>query len=177
MGGALFWTKALGSLFIICAGILGGKLMAGKLERELEELGRFELALLNLSTEISYSLSPLPKALANAGRKAGGDTGILFSLTGSLCGLEQRRTVEEAFGLALERSQGLNLPARLVEVMTVLVRNLGVWGCKEQIGFIDMALRETRDYRASVQEEYSKKARMYRSLGLLLALGIVIVLL
>ncbi len=176
MGGVHFWTKILGSALILCTGALGGKFMAARLERELEELSRFELALLNLSTEVSYSLSSLPKALLNAGHKAGGHTGALFSLIGSLCGLEQRRTVEEAFGLALERSQGLNLPARLVEVMTVLVRNLGVWGCKEQIGFIDMALRETRDYRASVQEEYSKKARMYRSLGLLLALGIVIVL-
>ena len=157
MGGALFWTKALGSLFIICAGILGGKLMAGKLERELEELGRFELALLNLSTEISYSLSPLPKALANAGRKAGGDTGILFSLTGSLCGLEQRRTVEEAFGLALERSQGLNLSKGWL-LMTVLVRNLGVWG--QGANWLHRYGSKGNERSGPLFRRYSKKARM-----------------
>ena len=177
MGGVHFWTKVLGSAFILCAGALGGKLMAGKLEKELEELSRFELALLNLSTEISYSLSSLPQALLNAGNKAGGDTGALLSLTGSLCGLEQRRTVEEAFKLALEQAQGLDLPQWEIEIMRALVRNLGIWGCKEQVSFIEIALTESRNYRASIKEEYLKKARMYRSLGLLFALGIVIVLL
>jgi stage III sporulation protein AB len=177
MGGVHFWTKILGSALILCTGALGGKFMAARLERELEELSRFELALLNLSTEVSYSLSSLPKALLNAGHKAGGHTGALFSLIGSLCGLEQRRTVEEAFYLALEQAQGLDLPRCEIEIMTALVRNLGAWGCKEQVGFIHMALEESRNYRASIQEEYLKRARMYRSLGLLFALGIVIVLL
>src|SRR5690606_19763429 len=171
-----FWTKALGSVFILCAGALGGNRMAAKLEKQLDELSRFELALLTLSNEISYSLSSLPKALVNAGHKVGGDTGTLFTLIGSLCGLEQRRTVEEGFRLALEQAEGLDLPGCVVEIMGSLVKNLGVWGSKEQVSFIDMALGETRNYRACVQEEYLKKARMYRSLGLLFALGIVIVL-
>ncbi|HHY12473.1 MAG TPA: hypothetical protein GX529_07570 [Firmicutes bacterium] len=177
MAGVPFWIRALGSAFILFAGTLAGKLLAAKLETELEELSRFELALLNLSTEISYSLSTLPKALSNAGNKAGGDTGTLFSLIGSLSGIEQRRTVEEAFDLALEQAQGLNVPEFELEILRVLVKNLGVWGCKEQIGFIDIALTESRNYRSSIQEEHMKKARMYRSLGVLFALGIVIVLL
>ncbi len=177
MGRIQFWTKILGSAFIICAGTLGGRLLAGNLEKELDELGRFELALLNLSTEISYSLSSLPVALSKAGEKAGGDTGQLFSLIGRLSGMEQRRTVEEGFNLALETAHNLKVPDSELEILQVLVKNLGIWGRKEQISFIEIALAESKNHRVSIQEEYTKKARMYRSLGVLFALGIVIVLL
>lgn len=177
MAGVSFWIRFLGSVFIICAGALGGKSLAGNLEKELDELSRFELALLNLSTEISYSLSSLPAALSKAGEKAGGDTGKLFSLIGSLSGMEQRRTVEEAFNLALETAQDLNVPDSELAILGILVKNLGIWGREEQLSFIEIALAESRNHRVSIQEEYRKKARMYRSLGVLFALGIVIVLL
>ncbi len=177
MPGISFWIKSLGSVFVLLVGFSGGGLLASELEKELEELTRLELALTNLSTEISYSLSALPKALCNAGTKAGGNTGIFFRLMGELSGMEQRRTVEEAYFVALEQTRELRLPEHELQTLKTLVKNLGVWGSKEQIGFIDMALNQSRNYKASIQAEYLKKAKMYRSLGVLFALGIVTVLL
>ncbi len=80
MADSVFWIKAIGSALTIGAGTLGGRALAWKLEKELDELRRLELALMNLSTEVSYSLSSLPQALSAAGKKAGGDIGRLFSL-------------------------------------------------------------------------------------------------
>lgn len=76
--------------------------LAGRLEGELGELERLEVALLNLSSEISYSLQPLPGALVRAGGRAGGATGALFVRLGSLTGLSQRRTPAEALDQALD---------------------------------------------------------------------------
>ncbi len=177
MANSTFWFKAIGSALTIGAGTLGGRALAWKLEKELDELRRLELAFMNLSAEVSYSLSSLPQALSAAGKKAGGDTGRLFSLLGGLSGMEQRRTVEEAFGMALEMSEDMLLPDCEIEILESLVQNLGIWGHKEQISFIGIALAEVRNERGCLQEEYRKKARMYRSLGILAALGIVIVLL
>ncbi|HHY17186.1 MAG TPA: hypothetical protein GX524_03850 [Firmicutes bacterium] len=174
---ASFLIKAVGSALTIAAGTLSGWALARKLEKELDELRRFELALLNLSTEVSYLLSSLPKALSNAGKRAGGDTGHLFSLIGSLSGMEQRRTVEEAFYLALEMSGDMALPDCELRILEALVKNLGIWGHNEQISFINVALTELRNERGFMHGEHRKKARMYRSLGILTGLGVAIVLL
>ncbi len=177
MAYGFYWIKALGSILVICAGIFSGKIVAGKFETELDELNRCEIALVSLSGEVSYSLSTLPKALSNVGSKVGGNTGALFSMIGNLSGMEQRRTVEEAFNLALEHGQHQKLPNRELEILEVLVKNLGIWGWKEQISFIDVAINELRNYRNFIHEEHVRKAKMYRSIGVLFALGLVIVLL
>ncbi len=72
--------------------------------------------------------------------------------------MEQRRTVEDAFGLALETSEDMLLPDCVIEILESLVQNLGIWGHKEQISFIGIALAEVRNERGYLQDEYRKES-------------------
>lgn len=94
-------VKILGALTVVGSGGMVGFGLARSLEGELAELERLEVALVTLSSEISYSLQPLPGALAGAGERAGGVTGALFVRMGALTGLSQRRTPAQALEQAV----------------------------------------------------------------------------
>lgn len=171
-----FFAKVFGSGLIIAVGTLLGYRWANGLANELGELEKLELALVNLSAEISYALSPLPKALWRSGQKVGGGTGELLSRMGSSVGLEQRRTPAEALDEALKNFDGSGVGLFEIELLKNLARNLGTSGHKEQLRYIESCIDKLRTYRRTFEEECKRKMRLYRYLGVLSALSIVIVL-
>jgi len=166
--------KLLGSTLVIGAGGVAGFSCAGRLEAELDELERLEAALTALSSEISYSLMPLPGALSKAGERAGGTTGAIFQRIGGLSGLAQRRTPVEALVRALDDE---HIGRFQEHVLKDLVRNLGTSGHKEQVRHIEMSIDRVRSWRRRLEDDYRKKARVYRYLGLFSGVGVAIVLL
>ena len=191
--------KLMGSFMVVGAGGMAGFWLAGRLEGELGELERLEVALLNLSSEISYSLEPLPGALVRAGERAGGATGALFVRLGSLTGLSQRRTPAEALDQALDgvaagapdrlpggvrsgapgeaKEKLIPLPTFEVDLLRELAKNLGTSGHKEQVRYIEMSMDRARSRRREFAEECRKKAKLYRYLGIAAGASVAIVLL
>lgn len=170
-------VRSVGTILVIGAGTVAGFGTAARLEDELKELERLELGLLCLSSEIAYSLLPLPSALKRAGEQAGGMTGLLLSRTGALTGLAQRRTPVDALDLALSDQSLSRLPSFEVGLLRELAANLGVSGHKEEARFIEMSIERARSHRREFEEECRKKARIYRYLGLLSGACVAIVLL
>jgi stage III sporulation protein AB len=169
-------AKLLGSVLVVAAGAYGGFGLAGRLESELKELERLEVALLCLSSEISYSLTPLPAALQSAGKRSGGVVGALFCRFGALTGLSQRRTAAEALEMALaEAGKKVAAPAR--ELLKELAVNLGTSGHKEQERYIEMSLSKARGLRQEFEGECRKRAKLYRYLGVFGGACVAIVLL
>lgn len=169
-------SKVLGSVLVIAAGGIAGFGLAGRLESELKELERLELALLCLSGEISYSLTPLPGALARAGERAGGATGSLLRRFGALTGLSQRRTAIEALDQALAEDGG-KVPRFERELLRDLAGSLGTSGHKEQERYIEMSIGKARSLRTQFEDECRKRAKLYRYLGVFGGACVAIVLL
>ncbi len=168
--------KLLGSVMVIAAGGIAGFYVAGRLESRLREMRRLETALVFLSSEITYSLTPLPQALFRAGERAGGAVGALFCRFGELTGLAQRRDPSEALDAALSDS-GSAVPAEAVDLLFELSRNLGTFGHKEQARFIEMSIDKAGRMRGELEGECRAKAKLARYLGLLGGACVAIVLL
>jgi len=168
-------AKAVGSALVIAAGGLAGFAAARRVEAELREVERFENALLCLSSEISYALTPLPEALKRAGSAAGGEIGTLLARTGSLAGLSNRRSVSRALDLALAEVRPQSPKA--VAILKELAANLGFSGHKEEVRYIEMSIDRTRSVRKELEGECRRKARLYRYLGLFSGASLAIVLL
>ncbi|MGI6642698.1 MAG: hypothetical protein ACOX3V_01560 [Bacillota bacterium] len=169
-------VRILGSGAVIAAGGLLGYRMAAQLDHEISEMNRFESLLLSLKTEISYALLPLPKALSKCGERVGGTVGQAFARVGAKTGPGSRMTPEEALSLVLD-DLGQKMPRHQVPLIEDLFRNLGTSGHKEQVAHIDAVLDSAKALRRSLEDNYRKKARIYRYLGVLGAISVVIVLL
>jgi len=169
-------AKLLGSALVVAAGGAAGFSLAGRLEGRLQELHRLESGLTCLLSEISYSLTPLPEALARAGERAGGQIGALLCRCGMLAGLSQRRTAEEAFAQAAQESGAGIQPAALA-VLTDLSRYLGTSGHKEQARYIEMSIDKAKRLRQDFEEDCRKRARLYRYLGVFGGAAVAVVLL
>ncbi|HHW27821.1 MAG TPA: hypothetical protein GXX23_10900 [Firmicutes bacterium] len=173
-------VKGAGALSVIAAGTLIGLGLAGRLEEDLREMERLESLLIGLGTEISYALVPLPEALRKHGNRVGGAIGKVVSRIGELSGLERRRTLAEAASMALDEAAGLGEPPLLpfhAALLLDLARVLGTTGHKEQAAYIDHALASVRAHRRASEDELRKRARVYRYLGVLSSVSLVIVML
>ena len=137
-------------------------------------MNRFE-SLLLLKTEISYALLPLPRLYPNAVSEWAARS-VRRSRSWSQAGPGSRMTPEEALSLVLD-DLGQKMPRHQVPLIEDLFRNLGTSGHKEQVAHIDAVLDSAKALRRSLEDNYRKKARIYRYLGVLGAISVVIVLL
>lgn len=169
-------SKVIGSVLVVAAGGIAGFALAGRVESQLRELQRLEMALLCLSGEISYSLTPLPEALVRSGKRAGGATGSLLCRFGALAGLSQRRTAAEALSEALAES-GPDVGVQARELLLDLSLYLGTSGHREQARVIEMSIDKARRLREEFEDECRKRARLYRYLGLFGGACVAVVLL
>jgi stage III sporulation protein AB len=168
--------KVVGSLLVFGAATAVGVSAARELDDQVAELQRLEVACETLSAGVSYLLEPLPRAMMKAGERAGGASGDLFFRMGSLTGISGLRTPEDAFQSVLAEGVSSRIPRAGLSVVEDLVKTLGTSGHKEQVRYIDMSIDRVRSYRKSIEDEYRKKARMYRYLGVLAGLLVVVVL-
>ncbi len=172
--------RGAGALGVVVAGSLMGFSLASRLEEDLREMERLESLLLGLSSEISYALVPLPEALQKHGARVGGTVGKVASRMGELSGLERRTTLPEAAVLALDEAADTGdgrLPTFHAALLLDLARVLGTTGHREQVAYLDQALETARSHRKSVEDEFRKRARVYRYLGVLSSVSLVIVML
>lgn len=170
-----FVVKTLGAFLVLCSGAGLGFKFAGSLENELREIGCLEAGLMALLSHVTYALDPLPHALVAAGRAAGGATGALLARMGAATGMFQRRTPEDALEFALQ--EGEPVPPEVVGVLRDLSRNLGTSGHKEQARFIEMSMERAKALRMEFADECTRKARLYRYLGIAGGASLAIILL
>lgn len=174
--------KGIGALGVVAAGSLIGFGLAGRLEDDLREMERLESLLLGLRSEISYALVPLPEALRKHGTRVGGITGRVAARVGELSGLEHRTTLAEAVLEAMDEitatdTGDFKLSPFHATLFLDLARVLGTTGHREQAAYLDHALESSRNHRQACQDELRKRARVYRYLGVLSSVSLVIVML
>lgn len=174
--------KGVGALGVIAAGSLIGFGLAGRLEDDLREMDRLESLLVGLRSEISYALVPLPEALRKHGARVDGATGRVAARIGELSGLENRTTLVEAVSEAMNEMDSADIGVPTLSpfhtaLFLDLARVLGTTGYREQAAYLDHALESARNHRRSCEDEFRKRARVYRYLGVLSSVCLVIVML
>ncbi|ATY84394.1 stage III sporulation protein AB [Kyrpidia spormannii] len=167
----------VGSAFVLTASAGLGFYKAERLRKRVEALRSVQAGLQLLDTEIAFSATPLPRALARIARVCAPPAAVIFADAAE--GLESRPEVgagvhwEAAVG---KRCAELALAPADEEILVQFGRTLGVSDREDQRKHIRMALE-----RLSVQEreaagEAAQRVRMWRSLGILAGLAVVVLL-
>lgn len=174
MNGWIF--KLCGALCVVSSCYLWGEFKARSFTVHLQQLQQFRQALNLLSAEISYTGTPLPTAFKNISARIGGAVGSIFEgaaeqiLAGGdiSAGEAWRRAIGEVFP-RLFISQD---DRRIIEQLGA---SLGMVDREGQIKQIRLVLSLLEDALQHAHEKRQRNERMWRYLGLLGGLVLVII--
>jgi len=130
-----------------------------------------------LETEIVYGATPIPILLKKIGNKSKNEIGRIFLTAADLLNQNQGQTFEEVWYTAVNKNiQNTSFNKDDVEVLLSIGRNLGVSNCEDQMKHIRLIQEELkRHYEISIIDQ-SKNVKLFKNLGFLLGLSIVIML-
>lgn len=165
-----------GGLIILTCGILGLE-KARRLKARLEQLRQLNTGLKMLETEIIYAATPLPLALARAGTRLAGPAGSFFqsvaralienAAAGTLTAWEK--------GLGELRRKGA-LEEGDLEVLKDLGPMLGCSGSSDQVKNLELVRQLLAQQQLAALEESNRQGKMWRTLGFLLGITLVLLM-
>ncbi len=172
----LWMLKAAGSLLIITGSTMVGFTLSRRLTERLELIREVQVFLLELENEIHYMGLPLGRALLSYSSNKSGE---MAKFTKQVSELHIRRdmTIEAAWQKSLEQFRELWPIHR--EEWTLLMSVGEVLGKTDKAGqsaFIQMMRDKFSVQEKKAEEERARKEKLYKSLGTLGGLALVLVL-
>lgn len=170
--------QAIGAIMILFAGAMFGFAQAAKYTDRAVQLRQLLHALQRLETEIGYGHTPLPVALDNAASGLRGPVSELFRDASGRLGKGDGLMFRECWEAALDG--GWPRTALLQAERTSLARlgsALGISDREDQIKHLRLAMLQIRAEEETAREEQSRYGKMWRSLGVLAAALVVILML
>ena len=159
-------ARLIGFLFIILSCGIAGQYFASRLKDRVDCLQQLQRGLLALSTEIGYSLLPLPQALKNSGRQAKGAVGeFLFSVG---------ETLSNSYGSSAEsiwqqEAEKLYEKVYLLPEDKALISDfalgLGLSDRNDQLKRIELYRSKLQALEQEANAEKTKMGKVYRVLG------------
>lgn len=169
--------KLLGALLILFAGTAVGFLQAAKYVDRAKELRILIHALQRLETEINYGRTPLPVACLVTAEATEQPIRELFLITASLLQGEQELSLHEAWSVAVEQCWSTtSMKTREKEVLLRMGSVLGMSDSEDQQKHLQLAQLQLKTEEVTAREEQDKFVKMWRSLGALGAVLIVILM-
>ncbi len=171
-------VKWIGALLILLAAASLGNRQAARQRRRVLELEEFRLALRLLSAEIGYTATPLPRALKEViprlGRREVRD--FFREAAGRLA--MEGENAGGAWSYATEKSR-VNLALEEADRLAILraAAGLGGLGRVDQVKQLEMAEAELAKLAAEAAEGLAGREKMWRYLGVLGGITVVILLL
>jgi len=164
-----------GVLVCLSCGLLG-LYMGNRGVRRAEILTEFKRTLLLLKSEIEYAVHPLPQAFLSISRRAAWPFGDFYARAGEELAAGSL-ILDEAWEAGLAALTGSQMTREDLAVIDGLGKALGSIDVDVQLAAIDMAISAVDDMVGRLNVENTKNVRMYRGLGVLSGLLIVVVLL
>lgn len=169
--------KLVGALLVMFAGTMIGFYQAGRFVARPRQLAQLAYALQRLETEISYGYTPLPEALRRAAESSAEPiAGLLRSAAQRL--VEQPESSFRESWEAVVASRWEHTAMRVNE-QTILLRLgpvLGISDREDQMKHLRLALLQLKSEEEAAREDQARYEKMSKSLGLLLAALIVILM-
>jgi len=169
--------KILGGILIIISSILIGLIKAKDFEKRTADLRDIISILQVLETEICYKSNILSVAMLNCAQlKSGSNTASFFKRASEL--LENRdMSSEEAWHEAVTKNiKKTSLREEDLQILLCLGNSLGTSDYEGQIKNIGFIIKQVDGQVAKADAECSKYQAMYRKLGILSGIAVVIML-
>lgn len=161
---------------IFCSSLLGVIFSNTYIERTKLIKGLLS-TLQMLETEIVYGATPIPILLKKVGSKSKKEIADIFLEVSNLLNEKQGETFEEVWHSSInKKAEDTNFNKDDIEILLSLGKNLGISNSEDQVKHIRLVREEfRRQYEISIIEQ-NKNAKLYKNLGFLLGLAIVIML-
>lgn len=176
---SVVWIKWLGALLIVGAATAWGNQQAERMKRRVRELEEFRLALRLLIAEIGYTATPLPRALDLVQNRLRGQPVRTF-FAEALRQLQKPDVVDAA--AAWQQAAGIVRAELALEPddWPILLRasaGLGGLGRENQIKQLEAAEAALGAHAATAAAICERGERMWRYLGVMGGIAVVIILL
>jgi stage III sporulation protein AB len=169
-------VKLIGAILILFAGTMIGFYQALQLSRRPRQIRQLIQALQRLETEISYGLTPLPTALLTISRQISLPLSQIFLLAGEQL-TSFGRTTEESWRYAIDAAwQDTAMKVTEKEVFQQLGLTLGLTDREDQIKHLRLTVSQLQAEEMTAWEEQKRYEKMWKSLGLLSAALVVILM-
>lgn len=149
-----------------------GKVIAGKFKYRLEELQEMKNALNIFKTKIKFTYEPIPEIFAEISNTSTKNIGNIFKIAKEQM---KDKTAGESWKNAIEESKN-NLNDEDKKTLYMLSKMLGESDVEGQVSQIDITLEFLEKQIKQAEEEKNKNEKLYRKLGTIMGLAIVIVL-
>lgn len=169
--------KLISILLIFFTSTTIGYLYGKTFSSRLDNLIYLEQCIKILETEIVYGAAPLPEALSNVFNKGKGKVSYIFEEIKKDLFLNKRGGVYNSF-LSVESRlyDDLHLQKEDVEVFLSLGRVLGASDRTDQQKNFTLILNQIGAQILEAKVEKNKNEKMYRGLGIITGIGIIILL-
>lgn len=169
--------KLIGALLILLSGTAVGFIQATKYIDRPKELRTLIHALQRLETEIDYGHTPLPEAFTIMAKSIDAPINRLFQSMAYLLQGDEELSLQEAWTRAIDENwSSTSLKNREKEVLLRIGSVLGMSDSENQRKHLELARIQLKAEEASAREEQDKFVKMWRSLGVLGAVLIVILM-
>lgn len=169
--------KIICSIIIVISTSLLGNIFANTYVERTRLLNSLLSTLQMLETEIVYGATPVPILLKKIGKKSKRELENIFITAANLLDEKQGQTLEEVWYKSVaEETKNTVFNKEDIEILLALGKNLGISNCEDQIKHIRLIQEDIkRQYELSLIEQ-GKNVKLYKNLGFLLGLSIVIIL-
>lgn len=158
--------------FIFLSSSLIGMLISKKYEERVNELKEFKNALNMFKTKIKFTYEPIPEIFEQISKQIEPKTGKIFKLASSNM---EVLTAGDAWNLAIDTDL-LNINDEDKNVLKNLSKLLGQTDVEGQVNQIELTSQFLEEQIKKAEKERLKNEKMYRILGMVIGLVIVIIL-
>lgn len=171
------FIKLLGSLLIFSSTTWLGFHHGTKYSNRLKNLIHIEQCIQILETEIVYGATPLPEALNNIYRKGNKKVSFIFQDIKDHLMNSGRGDVFNSFSSVIEPlREKLNFTEEDVEIFLSLGRVVGSSDRQDQEKNFKLILNQIKFLQEDARIEKDKHEKMFKNLGILTGLAIIIIL-
>ncbi|RIX53387.1 stage III sporulation protein AB [Paenibacillus nanensis] len=170
--------KLLGAVLILIAGTMIGFQQAARYADRPRQLRQLAHALQRLETEIGYGHTPLPEALERTANASAGPVASIFRETAEWLWKPEGHSFQECWERAVKANWiDTSMKGNEQSVMLRLGSTLGISDKEDQMKHLRMALTQLKAEEDAARDEQGKYEKMWKSLGALLAVLIIILML
>lgn len=150
-----------------------GKMISLKYRYRSEELKEMKSMLNIFKTKIKFTYETIPEIFSDISKKASSNIGKIFLRAKEH--MENRTIAEKSWEMAISESEN-NLNEEDKKTLCIMSKMLGESDIEGQVSQIDITLNFLEKQIEDAEQEKNKNERLYKKLGTIMGLALVIIL-
>lgn len=157
-------------IFIASSSI--GIIYSQKYQKRVDELKDFKMAFNMIKTKIRFTYAPLKEIFYDVSKNIKSKTSLIFT---NVCSYMEENDATKSWNEAINETE-TNLTKEDKEIISQFGKLLGKTDIEGQLNEIELSLNFLQMQIEKAENEKNKNAKLYKSLGVIAGVGIIIIL-